>query len=112
MFTVFPIALQKVLHTILIVVNCNLIIMLVCTFVGAVACTCARMLTCVCLYVSVFVSVNSWQQIVCVFAVIDARFYPRQIASSGLSTRHAAQFRRLFPMSPAFRAIRGANFFN
>ena len=50
-------ALQNVLHTILIVVNCNLIIML----------------TCVCLYVSVFVSVNSWQQIVCVFAVIDAR---------------------------------------
>ena len=25
-------------------------------------------------YVSVFVSVNSWQQIVCVFAVIDAPF--------------------------------------
>ena len=74
MFTVFPMALQKVLHTILIVVNCNLIIMLVCAFVGAVACTCARMLTFVCLYVSVFVSVNSWQQIVCVFAVIDARF--------------------------------------
>ena len=36
MFTVFPMALQKVLHTILIVVNCNLIIMLVCTFVGVV----------------------------------------------------------------------------
>ena len=66
-------ALQNVLHTIMIVVNCNLIIMLVCTFVGAVACTCARMLTCVCLYVSVFVYVNSWQQIVCVFAVIEAR---------------------------------------
>ena len=48
--------------------------MIVGTFVGAVACTCARMLTCVCLYVSVFVSVNSWQKIVCVFAVIYARF--------------------------------------
>ena len=69
MFTVFPMALQKVLHTLLIVVNCNIIIMLVCTFVGAVACTCARMFTCVCLYVSG----DSWQQIVCVFAVIDAR---------------------------------------
>ena len=42
-------------------------------------CTCVRILTCVCLYVSAFVSVNSWQQIVCVyifktcFAVIDTR---------------------------------------